>query len=217
MAHSLSLKNKRVLVIDTDPQGSVSYHFGVTPKKTLYDIIVKNTPAEDCITPVRDNIDLIAANEHLFPAENHMHKQQNRELILKSKCTHLFQNYDQILIDCAPSINLMNQNALICAPNLLIPVSMDYMTLLGVKQLINNAKLLNKHFNATIKVSKIIPTFYNNHNKKTKHVHESLERAFAKELSSPIRTNVSISEAAGQEKPFLSMHQMVQLQMILIN
>ena len=53
----------------------------------------------------------------------------------------------------------MNQNALICAPNLLIPVSMDYMTLLGVKQLINNAKLLNKHFNATIKVSKIIQRF----------------------------------------------------------
>ena len=200
ISHALSRNNKKVLVIDTDPQGSVSYHFGIAPEKTLYDIIVKNTPTEECITKVRDNIDIIASNEHLFPAENHMHKQKNRELILKNKVSSIFQNYDYVLVDCAPSINLMNQNALICAPNLLIPVSMDYMTLLGVKQPINNAKLLNKHFNATIKVSKIIPTFYNNHNKKTKHVHESLERAFSKELSTPIRTNVSISEAAGQGK-----------------
>ncbi|MGC6366679.1 MAG: ParA family protein [Candidatus Marinamargulisbacteria bacterium] len=200
IAHGLSLKGKKVLVIDTDPQGSVSYHFGVTPKKTLYDIIVKNSPVSDCITLGRDNIDIIASNEHLFPAENHMHQQPNRETILKQRVSQSFENYDYVLIDCAPSINLMNQNALIAAPNLLIPVSMDYMTLLGVKQLINNAKLLNKHFNATIKVSKIIPTFYNNHNKKTKHVYESLERAFSDELASPIRTNVSISEAAGQGK-----------------
>ena len=74
------------------------------------------------------------------------------------------------------------------------------MTLLGVKQLINNAKLLNKHFNATIKVSKIIPTFYNKHNNKTKHVHDSLDRVFSEYISSPIRANVTISEAAGQGK-----------------
>ena len=197
IAFAMSLKGKKVLIIDTDPQGSISYHFGVNPQKTLYDIIVKNEPAENCITKGRKNIDLIAADEHLFPAENFMHQQPNRELILKDRLTHIFESYDVVLIDCSPSINLMNQNALLCAEHLLIPVSMDYMTLLGVKQLINNAKLLNKHFNSTIKVSKIIPTFYNNHNKKTKHVYESLERAFSNELTSPIRTNVSISEAAG--------------------
>ncbi|MEK9726751.1 MAG: ParA family protein [Candidatus Margulisiibacteriota bacterium] len=197
IAFAMSLKGKKVLVIDTDPQGSISYHFGIKPKQTLYDIIVKNEPVENCIIQARKNIDLIASDEHLFPAENFMHKQPNRELILKSKVSHVFNNYDIVLVDCSPSINLMNQNALLCAPNLLIPVSMEYMTLLGVKQLINNAKLLNKHFNATIKVSKIIPTFYNSHNKKTKHVYESLEKVFSKELTIPIRTNVSISEAAG--------------------
>ena len=200
ISYALSKKDKKVLIIDTDPQGSVSYHFGIKPKKTLYEVIVNNESAELCITNARENIDIIASNERLFPAESHMHQQPNREFILKSKISHLFQNYDYVFVDCAPSINLMNQNALICAPNLLVPVSMDYMTLLGVKQLINNAKLLNKHFDARIKVSKIIPTFYNNHNKKTKHVHESLEKTFSKEISTPIRTNVSISEAAGYGK-----------------
>ena len=66
-------------------------HFGIAPEKTLYDIIVKNTPTEECITKVRDNIDIIASNEHLFPAENHMHKQKNRELILKIKSQVYFR------------------------------------------------------------------------------------------------------------------------------
>ena len=92
IAYAMSLKSKKILIIDTDPQGSISYHFGVNPTKTLYDIIVKNEPAENCITKARQNIDLIASDEHLFPAENHMHKQHNRELILKTKISHIFNN-----------------------------------------------------------------------------------------------------------------------------
>jgi len=88
----------------------------------------------------------------------------------------------------------------LCANQLLIPVSMDYMTLLGVKQLLNNTKLLNKTFGSAIQMAKIIPTFYNSHNNKTKHVHDSLSRIFSEYISSPIRANVTISEAAGQGK-----------------
>lgn len=200
IAYAISQKGFKVLIIDTDPQGSTSYHLGVNPKKTLYDIITKKHPPEDCIYKTRENLDLIASNEHLFPAETYMHKQKNREYILKDRLGNLFEKYDYVFIDCSPSINLMNQNVLLCAENLLIPVSMDYMTLLGVKQLINNTKLLNKNFKTSIKVSKIIPTFYNSHNNKTKHVYESLEKIFSEYISSPIRTNVTISEAAGQGK-----------------
>ena len=200
IAHAISQKGFKVLIVDTDPQGSISYHLGVKPKKTLYDIITKKHNVNDCIYNARENLDLIASNEHLFPAENYMHKQKNRENILKERLTPVFEKYDYVFMDCSPSINLMNQNVLLCAENLLIPVSMDYMTLLGVKQLINNTKLLNKNFKSSIKVSKIIPTFYNSHNNKTKHVHDSLERIFSEYISSPIRANVTISEAAGQGK-----------------
>lgn len=200
VAHAISQKGFKVLVVDTDPQGSTSYHLGITPTKTLFDIITNRATPNECVHSARKNLDLIAANEHLFPAEHYMHNQKNRELILKTKLSPLFNQYDYVFIDCSPSINLMNQNALLCAENLLIPVSMDYMTLLGVKQLINNTKLLNKTFNSSIKVSKIIPTFYNSHNNKTKHVHDSLERIFSEYISSPIRANVTISEAAGQGK-----------------
>ena len=200
IAHGISKKGFKVLIIDTDPQGSTSYHFGIKPKKTLYDIITKKASPEECIVNARENLDLIGANEHLFPADHYMHKQKDRELILKKSLNNLRAHYDYILMDCSPSINLMNQNALLFAENLLIPVSMEYMTLVGIKQLINNTKLLNKNFKSEIKISKIIPTFFNNRNKKTKHVYSSLERVFSKYLSHPIRVNVAISEAAGHGK-----------------
>ena len=200
IAHGMSKKGFKVLIVDTDPQGSTSYHFGINPKKTLYDVITKKATPEECIVIARENLDLIGANERLFPADHFMHQQKDRELILKNSLNSLRANYDYILMDCSPSINLMNQNALLFAENLLIPVSMEYMTLVGIKQLINNTKLLNKNFQSSIKISKIIPTFYNNRNKKTKHVYNSLERVFSKYLSHPIRVNISISEAAGHGK-----------------
>jgi chromosome partitioning protein len=200
VAHAISLRGFRVLIIDTDPQGSISYHLGIHPTRTLYDIITKRSAVKDCIHSARKNLDLIASNEHLFPAEHVMHNSPNRELILKEQLSPIFSNYDYVFFDCAPSINLMNQNVLLCANQLLIPVSMDYMTLLGVKQLLNNTKLLNKTFGSAIQMAKIIPTFYNSHNNKTKHVHDSLSRIFSEYISSPIRANVTISEAAGQGK-----------------
>ena len=203
LAAVLAEEGKRVLIIDTDPQGSVGYHFGVQPTQTLYDIIVQNTSVTDCIVSVRHHIDLIGSNDHLFPAINHLHQLPQRELILKNRLTPVFDQYDVVLLDCSPSMNLMNQNALICAPRLLIPVSMDYMTLLGIKQLVNNGKLLHRHFNAPIQIAKIIPTFYNVKFKKTKHIMDSLEQTFPNQISTPIRVNLSISEAAGMGKTIL--------------
>jgi chromosome partitioning protein len=203
LAYGMSLKNYRILIIDTDPQGSISYHFGLKPIRTLYDVIVGNQSPQACITPARTNIDVIASGERLYPAEHHMHLQPNREFILKNALESIMATYDYTFIDCSPSINLINQNAILCAPNLLIPVSMDYMTLLGVKQLITNAKLLNKYVARGIRVAKIIPTFYNIQNRKTKNVFESLENVFPGEISSPIRANVSVSEAAGAGKTLM--------------
>jgi chromosome partitioning protein len=201
LAHKLSLNGYKTLIIDTDPQGSISYHLGINKStKTLYNAIIDPKNITSCIQTARENLDIIASNEHLFALEHHMHQLENREHTLTQCLNPLKQYYDYILIDCGPSMNLMNQNAMLFAQNILVPVSMDYMTLLGVKQLINNILLLNKHFNASIKVSKIIPTFYNNRNKKTKQVYNSLYRVFSDVISKPIRTSVLISEAAGKGK-----------------
>ncbi len=200
LAYSISQRGNKVLIVDTDPQGSISYHLGLKPIASLYDIIVKNKPAMACITVARDNLDVIASNERLYPVELFMHQQKNKEQIIRDRLTSIVSNYDYVFIDCTPTMTLMNQNVLLFAEQVLVPVSMEYMTLLGVKQLIGNIKLLNKSFKKNIKITKVIPTFFNAHNKKTKNVYQSLSRVFSNYIAHPIRTNISISEASGQGK-----------------
>ena len=108
LAHALSLNNFKVLIIDTDPQGSTSYHLGIQTTNTLYDVITESKPIEDCIISARENLDIIISNERLFPADHYMHKQNNREHILNTRLQSLNEKYDYIFLDCSP-INKFNE------------------------------------------------------------------------------------------------------------
>ncbi len=199
IAHGLTLRGKKVLLIDTDPQGSVAYHLGLKPKYTLYDILVNKESVENCIIRARPNLDVICSNEHLYVAEMSLAKYQGRETILSEKLANI-QNYDFILLDCAPSMNLLNQNALLYTTEIFLPVSMEYLSLIGVKQLLKNIKIINKLFNRRIRITKVIPTFYDSRYHKSKDILNSLNRVFPNLVSSPIRVSVALSEAPGNKK-----------------
>ena len=113
--------------------------------------------------------------------------------------------YDFVFLDCAPSMNLLNQNALLFADELILPVSMEYLSLIGVRQLLKNIKIINKIFNKKIKIGRVIPTFFDKRNKKSKDIMESLKRVFPNLISSPIGVSVSLSEAPGKKMSNLSM------------
>jgi chromosome partitioning protein len=197
LAHGIALQGYKVLIIDVDPQGSVGYHLGINqPKNTLYNLISKNADLAACITNARHNLDVICANEHLFPAEMLMAASPNREHIL-SDCLQNLTHYDFVFLDCAPSMSLLNQNALLYSNELFIPVSMEYFSLLGIKQLLKNVNIINKLFKKQIEIRMVIPTFYDKRNKKSKDVIESIKRVFNKKVSAPIRISVSLSEAPG--------------------
>lgn len=199
VAHGLALKGKSVLVVDTDPQGSSGYYFGVCPQKTLYDVLMKKYPLKECIINARKNVDILCSNEHIFSAEIKLAQQEGREQVLSQQLKEVCE-YDFVLIDCAPSMNLMNQNALMYCNEILLPVSMEYLSLIGVKQLLKNIKIINRIFGKDIQITKVIPTFYDKRNKKSKDILESLERVFPNSLSSPIRASVSLSEAPGSRR-----------------
>jgi chromosome partitioning protein len=199
MAHGMALGGKKVLIIDTDPQGSASHYLGIRTSVTLYDLLIKGLDPEDCIVNARENLDIICANEHLFPAEMKLAKEDDREYVLSDRL-ELLEGYDVVLIDCAPSMNLLNQNALIYSDEILLPVSMEYLSLIGVKQLLKNIKIINKLFDKEINITKVIPTFFDKRNKKSKDILDSLKRVFPGNISSPIRTCVSLSEAPGIKK-----------------
>ena len=167
LAHGLAIKGKKVLVVDTDPQGSSGYHLGVDSQHTLYDLLVGGFPIQKCIVNARENLDIIPSNERLFPAEMSLSKLRNRELVLSQKLNDIESKYDFVLVDCAPSINLLNQNSLLFSNEIFLPVSMEYLSLLGIKQLLNNIKIINKIFRHNITVTKLIPTFFDIRNGKS--------------------------------------------------
>lgn len=199
ISHALALRGYRVLLVDTDPQGASGYYLGVTAKYSLYDIILGKKSVDDCIINVRKNLDMICANQHLFPAEIMLAKLENKEYVLQRRFSRV-RRYDFIIFDCAPAMNLVNQNVLLLSDELLVPVSMEYLSLVGVKQLLNNIKIINKIFSKHFVRTMVAPTFYDKRSKKSSDVLRSLRRVFPNGVLSPVRLCNALSEAPGVKR-----------------
>ena len=200
LAAGLARQGKKVLVVDTDPQGSVAFHLGIKAPYTLYDLLFDRETLNKIIVPARTNLDIIAANETLFAAELTMSKVENRELVLKSKLAPIEHIYDFILIDCGPSLNLFNQNALLFSKEVLIPISLEYLSMLGLKQLIKNMRLLTQRFKHQLKINHIVPTMFDKRKKKATGLLNQLKGLFPDTQFSPIRVCNSVADASGFQK-----------------
>jgi chromosome partitioning protein len=120
--------------------------------------------------------------------------QTRREEILKKRLTHL-RRYDFVLLDTAPAFSLLNLNALTYAREIWLPVSMDYISLQGARQVVESVRMIQEELDHTVAVRYVIPTFYDVRNAKTKAVHEALTASFGAAVTTPIRANVRLSEA----------------------
>jgi chromosome partitioning protein len=100
-----------------------------------------------------------------------------------------------VLLDCAPALNLLNQNALIYAQEAVIPISMEYLAIIGVLQMIENIKMINQLMNHHLEIGLVIPTFYDTRNRKSHEVLESLNKHFPGKITNPVRINVRLSES----------------------
>lgn len=195
LAHGLARQGKSVLVIDMDPQGSVGCMLGINSDVGVYDLLMSNMSWKECISSARENLDIITANDRLFPAAMALAQMPRREHVLQDKLSSL-EGYDYVFVDSAPSFNILNQNALMFSDEIFMPVSMDFMSLVGVKQLLKNIQLINQLLKKAITVSKVIPTFYDKRNRKSEDVIASLERVFPGKLPKrPIRLCVDLSNA----------------------
>ena len=200
LAHALALKNKRVLLIDTDPQGALSYYLGIDYKYSLYDIFFDKASLNDTIVTARKNLDLISANDRLFPAEITLAKIHNREFVLKSKLKPLENQYDFILFDCSPSLSILNQNAIMASNELIIPTALEHLSLRGLTQLLRNLKVLTENFNHPIDITAIVPTFVDKRKKITKELFEQLKKTFPTTTICPIRINNDLNQAISNQK-----------------
>ncbi|MDP2726754.1 MAG: AAA family ATPase [Dehalococcoidia bacterium] len=174
---ALAEKGRRVLLLDMDPQGSLAVGWGISDvynlTKTVYQVLMGEATLRDILISVRLNVDLAPANIYLSAAEFQLINKHRREDKLKNALQPIRDVYDYILIDCPPSLGLLTVNALSAADQVLIPMSCDFYSMVGVTLLLETIREIQVEVNPRLKVMGILATRYDT---RTLHSREVLER-----------------------------------------
>jgi chromosome partitioning protein len=200
LAGGLAARGLRVLLVDTDSQGNVSVSFGVKTDKTLYHVLVMGVRPRDAAVTVRPNLDLLASNETLAAAELYLAGRQNRDRVLRDRLASAFDDYDLVLLDCSPSLSLMNQNALVAADGIIVPVACDFLSLVGVRQVIKTVKNVNALLHHPVQIHGVLPTFYDARARICRDALDALKEHFGERVLPPIRSAIRLKEAPAQGK-----------------
>jgi chromosome partitioning protein len=195
LAAGLAARGLRVLLVDTDSQGNVGVSLGVKLEKTLYHVLVMGARPEDVRIRVRENLDFIGSNETLAAAELYLAGRQNRDRILRERFARITEEYDIVLVDCSPSLSLMNQNALVLADGVLVPVACDFLSLVGVRQVVKTVKNVNSLLRHPVQIYGVLPTFYDARAKICREAVDTLTSHFGERCLPPIRQATKLKEA----------------------
>ena len=198
LAAGFARRGYRVLVVDTDSQGNVSASLAVKAEKSLYHVLVMGLRPTDAAVPVRHNLDLIPSNETLAAAELYLAGRQNRDRVLRDRLAAVSDGYDIILIDCSPSLSLMNQNALAFADGIVVPVACDYLSLIGVRQVLKTVKNVNTLLHHPVHIHAVLPTFYDARARICRDAVETMTKHFGTRCLAPIRMATKVKEAPAQ-------------------
>ena len=200
LAAGLALKGYKVLLVDTDSQGNVGVSLGLKTDKTLYHCLVMGLKPQDVAVKVRENLDVLPSNEKLAAAELYLAGRQNRDRILKERLASASQHYDVILLDCSPSLSLLNQNALVFADGILVPVACDFLSLVGVRQVIKTVKNVNSLLHHPVQIHGVLPTFYDARARICRDAWATMKEHFGDRCFQPVRATTKIKEAPAQGK-----------------
>ena len=201
----LAKKGRKVLLIDTDPQGNATSGLGVDKDAELstYDLLISDTPAEDIIqqTAVK-NLKICPSNINLAGAEVQLVSMMSREKRLKEKLDAIKDDFDYILIDCPPSLGLITLNAFTASDSVLIPVQCEYYALEGLGQLLNTVELVKKHLNNRLYIEGALLTMYDIRTNLSNQVVKEVKRYFENKVyKTVIPRNVKVSEAPSYGMP----------------
>ena len=201
LAAGLAYCNKRVLLVDFDPQGNttqgVGHRVGLKDL-TVYDALLNETQVNECIKNLKKPpLDILPANINLAGADLELAKiEERREKYLKEALSPVEENYDYIIVDCPPSLGLLNTNALAAADSVLIPVQCEYYALEGITQLLQTIRLVQKLFNPGLKIEGVLLTMYDARTNLSAEVGQEIRKHFKeKTYKTYIPRNVKLSEA----------------------
>ena len=201
LSTGLARKRKKVLLLDLDSQGNLSTCLGKTSEKTMYDLLINKIPVEECAAEVEKNLYVISSDNKLAEAEGIMMGKPSREKILTNRLDSLDEDdFDFVIMDCPPSISLLNQNALLFADEALIPSSTESLSFVGLQKMIDLIDESNNTFDHDLMVSGILPTMFDKRNKICMQILTKMENEFNGMTLEPIRINSKLVEAPGHSK-----------------
>ncbi|MGL4226357.1 MAG: ParA family protein [Rickettsia sp.] len=206
LATAFAAVNKKILVIDLDPQGNSSTGFGISQqqrKNTIYQVLTNLIELKDAIISTDiPNLEIITSNTNLSAAELDLTKLKDREYILMSLLEKIKILYDYVIIDCPPSLNLLTVNALVASDEVLIPMQCDFYSLEGLSHLLKTIEIVEKKLNPKIKIAGILFTMYDKRNRLTEQVEDDVRKCLGELVfKTVIPRNIKLSEAPSYGKP----------------
>lgn len=208
IATALSAVEKKVLVLDLDPQGNATTSLGIAKEKgksSTYDVLIGICEAEKAIVHTAIPLfDLMPSSPDLAAAEIELINIEKREFMLKKALKKLEDLYDYVIIDCPPSLNLITINALVGSTHVLVPLQCEFLALEGLADLMKNINAVKRNFNSDLKLLGIVLTMFSKQNNLSKMIEEDVRKYFGKKVfETVIPRSVRVAEAPSHGKPIL--------------
>jgi chromosome partitioning protein len=197
LSAGLALRGSRVLCIDLDPQGTLAAQLGVKHNLTLADLFLGEATTQNCIYPARNNLDVLPSSRKLQAVDGALWKMDSAtsaRKVLAGKLDGIFGNYDFVILDFPPSANKVSENGLMIINEVLIPMPMSHLALVGTYQVTGTIKAINKIPDVQVRLTWIIPTRFDERLRKDRSVLASIEKQFPNQVAPPIRNNVRLAE-----------------------
>jgi chromosome partitioning protein len=209
LAASLGVLEKKVLLIDADPQANASYGLGIdidTVENGTYRLLEHSIEAKKAILSTNSpNVDIIPAHIDLVAIEIELVDIDEREYMLKKAIIHLKKTYDYIIIDCAPSLGLLTLNALTASDSVIIPIQCEYFALDGLAKLLNTIKSIQRVHNNLLDIEGLLLTMYDSRLRLSNQVVEEVKKHFDKMVfKTIIQRNVRLGEAPSHGESIIS-------------
>jgi chromosome partitioning protein len=208
LAASLATMNQRVLLVDLDPQGNATMGSGIDKRNltgSIYQVLLGSGQLQDIrAASGKGKYDVLPANRELAGAEIELVELEGREMRLKNALSAVADDYDYVLIDCPPALNLLTLNGLCAAQSVMIPMQCEYYALEGLSDLVNTIRKVRSHLNPVIEIEGLLRTMFDPRNTLAQQVSDQLQRHFGdKVYRTVIPRNVRIAEAPSYGIPVL--------------
>jgi chromosome partitioning protein len=209
LSASLAANDLRVLLVDSDPQGNATTGLGVSKgedRPTLYQVLLGETDISSTIVHTEfEGLDVVPSDKNLVAANLELIDIQNRESRLRNRLDTVRAQYDYILIDCPPALDLLTVNALVAADSVLIPIQCEFFALEGISQLLDTIDRIRDSFGINLKIEGVLLTMYDDRMNLTRQVEQDLREFFDQGVfKTVIHRSIRLAEAPSFGKPIIA-------------